>query len=61
LSHPRELQPEHVSRRISAIAVATYADLYPVLAPGDLLTGTRDPRFAAAWQQASADTFQRIV
>ncbi len=61
LDHPNEFRPEHFSRRISAREVTTFAELYPTLRPGELLQGTTDPRFRAAWQMASASSFRAAV
>ena len=59
LDHPDEVMAYHISQRLSATAVASYAELYRPLAPGELLTGTEDPRFADAWRIARADSFAR--
>ena len=40
------------------LAVRTFADLYPQLAPGALIEGTDDPRFRAAWAASSPLSFQ---
>lgn len=58
LDHPNEFGPHHFSRRVSASEVMTFAQLYPPLAPGELLTGTHDPRFRDAWAMASAHDFR---
>ena len=50
----------HISRRLSPREVATFAELYPALAPGELLTGTSDARFGKAWQMAGAETFRAV-
>ena len=57
LTDPGQLKPHHFSRRISGNMVATFADLYPGLRDGELLLGTADTRFAAAWALARADRF----
>ena len=57
LTHPGELRPEHISRRISPSEVRTFADLYPPLQPGELISGTTDARFRAAWAAARPDSF----
>ncbi|MEZ5849514.1 MAG: FMN-binding glutamate synthase family protein [Hyphomicrobiaceae bacterium] len=57
LKHPGDLRGQHIYRRISVTEVATYADLYPLMQPGELLRGARDARLAAAWQAARPDTF----
>jgi hypothetical protein len=36
----------------------TFKQLYPPLEPGELLRGTRDLRFAEAWEIASATSFR---
>ncbi len=61
LDHPAELTPEHFSRRVSAHEVKTFAELYPPLKPGELLSGTRDRRFANAWDMASAKEFRALL
>jgi glutamate synthase domain-containing protein 2 len=59
LAHSSELRPDHISQRLSATSSATYAELYPVLAPGELLAGTADWRFKEAWASAKPDSFHR--
>ena len=61
LQHPREIRPIHISRRISGREVATFADLYPALQPGELLRGTSDRRYAKAWAAAHAGSFQAVM
>jgi len=59
LSHPSELGPEHVIRRISANEVRSLAALYRFLDPGELLGG-RVPEhavFQRFWNAARPDTF----
>ena len=58
LNHPSGFSPHFFSRRISQREVLTFAELYPVLAPGDLLRGTTNPRYAAAWNAADAHSFR---
>jgi glutamate synthase domain-containing protein 2 len=58
LDHPTEFGPVHFSRRVSAREVKTFAELYPTLREGELLSGTRDKRFAAAWAMANAGEFR---
>ncbi len=57
LEHPGDFRPQHLSRRVSPSAVKTFAELYPALAPGELIAGTDDVRFKAAWAMARAETF----
>jgi glutamate synthase domain-containing protein 2 len=58
LDHPSEFMPAHFSRRASAREVVTFAELYPTLRRGELLGGTTDPRFRAAWEMADANSFR---
>lgn len=58
LDHPNEFSPAYFSRRISGSEVMSFAQLYPELKPGELLTGTNDPRFRDAWAMASAHDFR---
>ena len=58
LSHPRELGPEHVIRRVSSTEVRSLAALHSWLKPGELLTSTPEsPVFEVFWQASRADTF----
>ncbi|MDO9708268.1 FMN-binding glutamate synthase family protein [Paracraurococcus lichenis] len=58
LAHPRDFRLEHFRKRVSAQEVKSFAELYPALAPGELLRGTSDPRFAPYWDIAEAHSFQ---
>ena len=57
LDHPSEFRPQHFMRRAAPDRVVTFAELYRFLEPGELLSGTEDPRFRAAWNMARADSF----
>ncbi|MDZ4843186.1 MAG: FMN-binding glutamate synthase family protein [Hyphomicrobium aestuarii] len=62
LRHPGQMTGHFITRRVSAERTACLAELYPVLAKGELLTGTTDPRFRdarmmEAWAIARADSF----
>lgn len=57
LDHPLQFRLEHFSRRISAREVVSFAELYPNLEEGVLLSGTADPRFRDAWAMAQAGSF----
>ena len=59
LSHPGELGPEHILRRVSNTEVRSFAALYRFLEPGELLEG-RIPRHAVFrdyWEESRSDTF----
>jgi len=57
LDHPRDFRLEHFSRRISESEVRTFAELYPAIAPEELISGARDDRLRSAWDMARAETF----
>src|SRR3546814_525317 len=58
LSHPREVGPEHILRRVSPFEVRSLAALYRFLEPGDLLTGIPDHAvFQSFWANARSDSF----
>ncbi|MBS0540887.1 MAG: FMN-binding glutamate synthase family protein, partial [Proteobacteria bacterium] len=61
LAHPNQFKPVHISRRISPSQVATFADLYPALSPGELLEGPRDSRWAIPWNMAQASSFRAVA
>jgi hypothetical protein len=55
--HPGQFRRQHFFRRLTDHKVASFAELYPQLEPGELLRGTDDPRFKEAWKLARADSF----
>jgi glutamate synthase domain-containing protein 2 len=57
LEHPSEIRPIHLSQRLSGTEVVSFAQLYPQLQPGQLLSGTDNTWFAEAWEMAQAETF----
>ena len=58
LDHPAQFAPAHLSRRVSPHEIKSFADLYPTLKTGELLSGTGDRRFSAAWAMARAGEFR---
>lgn len=58
LSHPEQLGPEHIIRRIDASMVLPLSKVYPQVRPGELLTGLPDhPSLREYWQGARSDSF----
>jgi glutamate synthase domain-containing protein 2 len=58
LTHPDQLGPEHVIRRVSSNEVRSLAALHHWVAPGELLGGEPDhPVFKIFWPQANPDSF----
>ncbi len=61
LEHPTQFERSHISRRISASEVLTFADLYPGLRHGELVAGTENPKYRRAWEMANPDSFRPAV
>ena len=57
LSHPDELQPHHIQRRVSPTEVKDYARIYHQLEPGQLLSSPPPESLAEAWAAAGTDRF----
>ncbi len=57
LSHPGEIHPAHVLKRISPLEVMSFAEAYPVIPKGSLLDGTAPDDYRWKWRMASAETF----
>jgi glutamate synthase domain-containing protein 2 len=58
LSHPSEIGPEHLIRRVSSTEVRSLASLYNFVEPGELLGGVPEHAvFQRFWAMARADTF----
>ena len=59
LTHPNQLGPEHIIRRVSSTEVRSLAALHLWLKPGELLDGgvPDHPVFKVFWNIARADTF----
>lgn len=62
LTHPDQLKPEHIIRRISSTEVTSLATLYKFLKPGELLSDSTSHKvFAYYWQRARAETFALVT
>jgi glutamate synthase domain-containing protein 2 len=58
LSHPSQLGPEHIIRRVSSTEVRSLAKLHHFVPPGQLLSEVpQHPVFQVFWDQARADSF----
>ncbi|MCD1590474.1 hypothetical protein K7H13_06835 [Qipengyuania citrea] len=59
LSHPSELGPHHLVRRVSLTEIRLFSQLHIFLEDGELLSGTHERDFySAAWKLARADRFE---
>ena len=58
LTHPSELGPEHLIRRVSSTEVRSLATLYKFVKPGELIDGVGEHAvFQRFWKDARPDTF----
>ncbi len=62
LSHPNQLRPQHLVRRISNNEVRLVSTLIKFLQPGDLLANrATHPAFTTFWPMARADSFDPVT
>ena len=62
LTHPEELGPHHLVRRVSATEIRLFSDLHVFLQPGELLTGLCEHAFYRRnWDLARTDSFDRMA
>jgi glutamate synthase domain-containing protein 2 len=57
LSHPRDLKPWYVNRRVSSLEVRTYATIYPQVEAGALVATPPTGLLANVWAEARVDAF----
>lgn len=57
LSHPDLLTPNHIYQRQDGGLVKSFAELYPQLQTGDLLSASLPPSYKQDWQHASSTSF----
>jgi glutamate synthase domain-containing protein 2 len=57
LARPSDLKPWFIMKRVSAMEIRSYADIYPQLAAGQLFTSPHTSGMSRAWEFANADAF----
>ncbi len=58
LTHPNQIGPEHIIRRVSSVEVRSLSALYPFVKPGELIGGVPDHAvFKVFWNVARSDSF----
>ncbi len=58
LTHPNQIGPEHIIRRVSSVEVRSLSALYPFVKPGELIGGVPDHAvFEVFWKVARSDSF----
>ena len=59
--HPRQLQPYHLTRRVSSTEVIHYGQIFNFLKEGDLLGKHYSDYYRVAMQASSAETFDNLL
>ncbi len=57
LSHPSDLKPWCILRRVSPTETRNYSEIYPAIEPGSLLAARVTGSLARAWEASSPDRF----
>eukprot|EP01037_Dinobryon_pediforme_P013376 gene13376-13492_t len=57
LSHPRDIHPRQIMKRLSPTDVRSFADIYPSLRAGELLHGEVNRVYAQIWAMADSRWF----
>jgi hypothetical protein len=57
LTHPDQLGPSLLCRRLSPTVIKSYDEIYDFLEPEELLAGTDHPKFKKIWEAADPDRF----
>lgn len=61
LSHPDQLRPQHLARRVSPVEIRTFDRVFDYLAPGELMSGDcRFEYYRDQWRMAHPDSFDPI-
>ncbi len=59
LTHPSQISPEHIVRRVSGERIQLFSNIFPMLKPGELLNGEVEPAvYRFYWPKAQADSFE---
>jgi glutamate synthase domain-containing protein 2 len=61
LMHPSQIRASQLHRRISPTQTMNFADLYPILKRGELLSGGGDPDTQKQWKLVSAERFASVI
>lgn len=57
LSHPKELYPRYIQRRVSPMTVKSFAEIYFSVEPGSFLKNVLPDAYARAWKEANPHQF----
>ncbi len=60
LENPWQITPRHIYERLDSARAAPINHIHQFLEPGALLAAPQDTFYAAAWQAACADSFERV-
>lgn len=60
LSHPSELRPWHIQRRVDTVTVKHYGEIYHYLEPGALIKGAVSETYSRPWKAARPESFHTV-
>ena len=60
LDNPSDFRPSHLRQRINVSEMRQMDEIYPFVAPGELVAGTDNAILRRWWDAASPDTFRRV-
>ncbi len=58
LSHPSQMGPHHLARRVSVSEIRLFSQLHTFLMPGALLSGEVGGLYGTVWNMAQAESFE---
>jgi glutamate synthase domain-containing protein 2 len=61
MTHPNELRPWHILRRVSPTEVKHYGEMYEYIEPNELLSEPLPKSYVRAWRAARPDSFASAV
>lgn len=61
MTHPSELRPWHILRRVSPTEVKHYGEMYEYIEPNELLSEPLPKSYVRAWRAARPDSFSSAV
>jgi len=59
LNDPSEFRPSHLRQRVNVAQMRQMDEIYPFVAPGELVAGSDNAIFRRWWDAASPDSFRR--
>ncbi len=61
IEHPDHISPWHIQRRINALDVKHYGEIYHFLKPSELLGEALPPEYKHSWKHARAESWESLM